>query len=106
MERALKKKLINSITDFGKGIIVGFLLSAIVFGVVVGIMVHRNKVKEIVEYAEKKEAIELLYQDYINRNPDEFFELPGVRGAADGAAADFERRRDEVLHRFRNRIAD
>ena len=106
MEGALKIKLINSITDFGKGIIAGFLLSAIVFGFVVGFMVHRNKVKEIVEYAERQEAIELLREDYSNRNPVEFFEVPGVRGAADDAIDEFQRRMDEALHRFRNRLAD
>ena len=106
MERTLNIKLINNITDFGKGIIAGFLLSVIVFGFVVGFMVHRNKVKEIIEYAERQEAIEQLREDYGNRDPYEFFEIPGVRGSADGAAAEFERKRDEALYRFRNRLVD
>jgi len=102
----LKLKLIDSITDFGKGIIAGFLLSAIVFGFVVGFMVHRVKVKEIAEYAEKQVELQALQEDIVNRDSVEFFEIPGVRGAADSAAAEFERKRDEILFRFRNRIAD
>ena len=100
------KKLCNCLTDFGKGIIAGFLLSAIVFGVAVGVMVHRMKVKEIVEYAERQQVIEQLREDYVNRDPLEFLEDPGVRGAADDAIDDFQRRIDEALHRFRNRLVD
>jgi len=99
-------KLLDCITDFGKGVLVGFLLSAIVFGLVVGVVVHRMKVKEIVEYAERQQVIEQLREDYVNRDPLEFLEDPGIRGAADGAAADFERRRDEILQRFRSGLAD
>ena len=100
------KKLCNCLTDFGKGMIAGFLVAAIVFGVVVGLVAHRQKGKEIVEYAERQTIIEQLREDYGNRDPYEFLEDPGVRGAADGAAADFERRRDEALLRFRNRLTD
>ena len=100
-------RLFNFITDFCKGIILGFLLSAVLFGVVVGVILHRMKVKEVVEYVERQEAIEILREDYAARDPFEFLEtVPGVRRAADGAAADFERRRDEIIYRFRNRLAD
>ena len=100
-------KLLDCITDFGKGIIAGFLLSFIVFGFVVGFMAHRAKAKEIVEYAERQIEIQELLEDYSNRDFVEFLEtIPDVRTAADGAIADFERRRDEILERFRSRIAD
>ena len=102
----MRIKLIDCITDFGKGIIVGFLLSAIVFGIVVGIMLHRQKVKEITDYAEKQMELLEMQEDIINRDPVEFLEIPGVRGAADNAAAEFERKRDEVLQQFRDRLAD
>ena len=100
------KKLCNCLTDFGKGIIAGFIVSAVLFGIAAGVMVHRQRVKEIAEYAERQQLIELLREDYVNRDPLEFLEDPGVRRAADGAAADFERRRDEALQRFRDRLAD
>ena len=99
-------KICNCLTDFGKGIIAGFLLSAILFGVVIGLMLHHAKVQEIVENAERQQIIETMREDYINRDPIEFLEVPGVRGAVDGAAADFERRRDEVIQRFRDRLTD
>ena len=102
----MKLKFLNCITDFGKGILAGFFMSAIVFGFMVGFMVHRMKVKEIVEYAERQQVIEQMREDYVNRDPLEFLEDPGVRRAADGAAADFERRRDEILQRFRSGLAD
>ena len=102
----MKNNFIQSFTDFGKGFIAGVIISAIVFGLVVGFIVHRTKVKELIEYAERQEAFEQLREDYVNRDPHEFFEIPGVRGSADGAAAEFERKRDGALERFRNRLVD
>jgi len=86
--------------------VAGLLISSLVFGVVIGFMVAHNKNKELVVYAEKQQAVEALRDDYVSRDSFEFFEYAGVRGAADDSFADFERRRDEVLQRFRNRIID
>jgi hypothetical protein len=88
------------------GVIAGFLLAAIIFGLVAGLVYFRNRDKEIIEYEERQIEIEILREDYINRDPYEFLEVPGVRGAADDAIAEFERKRDEILQRFRNRLAD
>ena len=96
----------GKLTDFAKGIIIGFCIGIIIVGIVAGLINRHRKDKELIEYAKKQEAIEELREDYINRDPAEFLEIPGVRGAADNAADDFERKRDEILHRFRNRIAD
>ena len=94
-------------TDFAKGIIAGAVGSAIIFGVVTAFHFSTKRDKELIEYVERQQAIEVLREDYINRDPYEFFDdIPGVRGAADGAAAEFERRRDEILQQFRNRLAD
>ena len=102
----MKIRFIDRVTDFGKGVLAGFLLAAILFGVVVGVILHRQKVKEITENAERQIELLELQEDVINRDPVEFLEIPGVRGAADNAAVEFERRRDEILHGFRNRLAD
>ena len=102
----MKIKLIDKVTDFGKGILVGFLLSTIIFGVVVGVMLHRIKIKEIVEYVELQQEIEALREDVINLTTDELLDLPDIRGAADGAIADFIRKRDEALQRLRDRTTD
>ena len=102
----MKIRFIDRVTDFGKGVLAGFLLAAILFGVVVGMILHRQKVKEIMEYVELQQEIEALREDVINLTTDELLDLPDIRGAADGAIEDFIRKRDEVLQRFRDRFAD
>ena len=93
----------NKLTDFGKGFILGALLAITVFGVIAGLTYINRRDKELIEYAEKQIEVEKLREDYRNRDPDEFLdEIPGVRRAADGAAAEFERKRDEILERFRS----
>ena len=99
MARALKTFLV--------GYIAGFVTAAILFGIVAGFIYARSRDKELVEYAEKQIEIEALREDYGNRDPLEFLDtVPGVRGAADGAAGDFDRKLNEILQRFRNRLAD
>ena len=100
------KKFVISVTDFWLGIILGALFVIIVFSVALGIIYFKEKNKEITEYAEKRIEVEKLREDYSHRAPDDFFEIPDVRRAKDGAAAEFERKRDEALQRFRNRIPD
>jgi hypothetical protein len=98
---------VDKISDFWKGVIAGFVLAAIIFGCVAAVWYNRNKNRELIEYAEKQIEIEALREDYSNRDPVEFLDnFPGVRGAADGAAAEFERKRDEALQRFRTGLAD
>ena len=97
----------GKLTDFAKGIIIGLCIGIIVVGLVAGLLNRHRKDKELIEYAKKQEAIETLRTDYVSRDPYEFLDaIPGVRGAADGAAADFEQRRDEAVQRFRNRLTD
>ena len=99
------------LSDFGLGFLAGVLFAGIIFSVVAGFWYSRNREREIVnhvlEYAEKQIEIEALREDYQQRDAVEFLDdIPGVRGAADRAAAEFDRKRDEALQRFRNRIAD
>jgi hypothetical protein len=94
------------ITDFAKGIIAGFALAVIIAGVVAGLVYFHNRDKELIEYAERQIEIEKMREDIINRDVDEFLEMPDVRRSADGAAAEFERKRDEALQRFRSRNID
>jgi hypothetical protein len=92
--------------NFWIGVIAGFMLAAIIFGLVAGLVYFRNRDKELIEYVERQIEIEALREDVINRDPVEFFEIPGVRRSTDDAIAEFERKRDEILQQFRNRIAD
>ena len=92
---------------FWRGFLAGAVVACVLVGGIFGVMVFNNRDKGILEYAEKQKAIETLREDYGNRDPYEFIDaVPGVRGSADGAIADFERRRNEAVQRFRNRLAD
>jgi hypothetical protein len=95
----------NYLTDFAKGIIVGALVAILICGIIAGLMYLNKRDKEIVEYAEKQIELQELREDIINRDPVDFLENPDVRRAADGAAAEFDRKRDEIVERFRNRLS-
>ena len=94
------------LTDFAKGIIICFCAGIIVVGLAAGLLNRHKKDKELIQYVEKQIEIEALREDIVNRDPVEFLEVPDVRRAADGAAAEFDRKRDEILERFRNRSID
>ncbi len=96
----------NKLTDFWQGVIAGVIATAIIFSFVIWIVISNYKNKEILEYAEKQIEVEKLREDYSGRPSDDFLEIPDVRRAADGASAEFERKRDEALQRFRSRITD
>jgi hypothetical protein len=91
------------LTDFGIGFIAGFIFAAIIFGIVAGVLHTRNKNRELIEYVELQQEIEALREDVINLTSDELLDLSGIRDAADGAAAEFIRKRDEALQRLRDR---
>ena len=94
------------ISAFWRGVIAGVIASAIIVGVGLW-LIHLNKRdRRLIEYAERQMEIELLREDIINRDPDEFLEVPDVRRAADGATAEFDRKRDEALQRFRSGYFD
>jgi hypothetical protein len=94
-------------TDFAKGIIAGVIASVIVVGIITVTGFFHRRDKEVLEYVETQNAIQSLREDYRNRDPYEFLdEVPGVRGAADNADAEFRRKRDEALQRIRDRHAD
>ena len=99
-------KIVDKFTDFGKGIIAGFLIAAIVFGFVAGFIIRHYRDKEIIRYVEKQIEIQELLEDYVSRDPVEFLDVPGVWGAVDGATSDFLRKRDEALQRLRDRLTD
>jgi hypothetical protein len=101
VEGALGMK--NILTDFAKGVIIGFCFGIIIVGLAVGFINHRKNDRELIEYAEKQIEIQELREDIVNRDPVEFLEDPGVRGAADGAAIEFDRKLDEILRAFRQR---
>ena len=82
----------NNLTGFAKGVIAGFVVSAVIFSAIFAFRFLDKRDRELIEYAEKQIEIEALREDYVNRDPVEFMELPGVRGGADNAINDFERK--------------
>jgi len=110
MEQKAEDTRVGKLTDFGKGIVIGFCCGILIVGVIAGLISRHKKDREqfnyAKEYVEKQKAIDTLREDYSSRDALEFIdELPGVRGAADGAAADFTRKRDEAVQRFRNGLS-
>ncbi|MDR0322948.1 MAG: hypothetical protein LBI12_00705 [Treponema sp.] len=97
----------SKLTDFARGIIAGVLLSVFIFGVIFLFRFLNKSDKELIEYAEKIQAIEQSREDYSNTDAIEFIDtIPDVRRAADGAADEFIRKRDKALQRFRSRHID
>jgi Tfp pilus assembly protein PilO len=96
----------KKLTDFSIGLIIGFVVCVIIMSLVLALVVSYYRNKEQVEYAERIQEVEMLREDYLSRDSDEYLELPHIRGAADRAASDFDRRRDELLHKFRSELAD
>ena len=96
----------DRLPDLNKGLIIGFCLGIIFYGLLT-ILSNRygnertNGSRELIEYADKQMGIETLRSDYLNRDSSDLLEIPGVRRAADDAAAGFDKKRDEVLQRLR-----
>jgi hypothetical protein len=100
------KEYMDMIADFWKGVITGLCIGLIITGATAAMIRRHYKDKELFDYAEKQREVQMLREDYLNRGADEFLADPGVRGAVDSAIGGFEQRRDELLQRFRRRIAD
>ena len=92
--------------DFTRGIFVGSSVVAIIAGVIFWVLYSHNRDKELIEYAERQVEIEALREDYSNRDPVEFLEVPGVGDALRDAQSEFDRKRDEALFRFRSGLVD
>jgi anionic cell wall polymer biosynthesis LytR-Cps2A-Psr (LCP) family protein len=93
--------------DFWKGFIAGAAALVIIVGIIAGLVYLHYRDRETLEYAEKQQEIEAVKEDYSNRDPIEYLEdIPDVRTAADGAAAEFDRERDAAVQRFRSQHVD
>jgi hypothetical protein len=56
--------------------------------------------RKIYEYMEAQHERQAMQEDIGNRPLNEFLEDPGIRGAADNAAGEFRRKRDEAIQRM------
>jgi hypothetical protein len=93
--------------SFLKGIITGAAGMLLLVVLVLVFRFFHERDKKIYEYMEAQREIEVLQEDIGNRDPYEFLDgVPGVRGAADNAADEFRRKRDEAIQRIRGGHAD
>jgi hypothetical protein len=93
-------------SDFWKGISVGIVITFFLVVLVLVFRFFQERDRKIFEYMEAQNEIQTMQEDIGNRPLGEFLDDPGVRGAVDNAAGEFQRKRDDLLHRFRGRHAD
>jgi hypothetical protein len=92
--------------NFWKGVIAG-AGAVLALGLAIGAArFFREKDRRIYEYLEAEYELQDMWEDVGNRPPAEFLDDPGIRGAADNAAADFQRKRDEAIQRIRGGYSD
>ena len=96
----------RTVKNFWIGFIAGLVSALLVFTIIAGLRYLNKRDKELIEYVQQQMQIEEMREDIINSDTADFLEIPDVRRAADGAAAEFDRKRDEAVQRFRSRYAD
>jgi hypothetical protein len=96
----------GNMNSFLKGIITGAAGMLVLVLLVLAFRFFHNRDRKILEYMEAQNELQVMQEDIGNRLPDEFLEDPGVRGAANNAAGEFQRKRDEAIQRIRGGHAD
>jgi hypothetical protein len=86
--------------SFGKGVLIG---AAVMLGLCLLVVAafdgaDHNRDAQLLQ--EEKDEAEQMLEEYSTRDPYEFLEVPGVRGAADGARDEYYRRIGEILQRY------
>jgi hypothetical protein len=94
------------VKEFLKGVITGAAGMLVLALVVLAFRFLYNRDRKAIEYMEAQSEIQAMREDIGNRPSDEFLEDPGIRGAADNAADEFRRKRDEAIQRIRGGHAD
>jgi hypothetical protein len=92
---------------FWKGVITGAAGMLVLVLIILAFQFFHERDRKIFEAMERQHEIEAMQEDIGNRDPYEFLDrVPGVRGAADNAAGEFQRKRDEAVQRIRGGQAD
>jgi hypothetical protein len=87
---------------FWKGVIAGAVFVLALVSLVTAFRFFwERRDRKIFEAMEAQHEIELLQEDIGSRPADEFLEDTAIRGAADDAAGEFRRKRDEAIQRIR-----
>ncbi|GHV63911.1 hypothetical protein AGMMS49587_15200 [Spirochaetia bacterium] len=93
-------------SSFWKGVITGAGIMLALVLVVTAFRFFHERDRKIFEAMERQNEIQEIREDYSGRDPYEFLDTPGVRGAADSATEEFNRKRDEAVQRIRGGHAD
>jgi hypothetical protein len=92
--------------SFIKGVVTGTGVTLLILFLIFAALDADRYNREAILLQEQQNELQELYKDYSNRDPYEFLDTPGVRGAADGANEEFIRKRDEALYRIRGGHTD
>jgi hypothetical protein len=93
-------------SNFWKGTITGAAGMLVLVLLVLAFRFFHHRDRKIFEYMEAQHELQTMQEDVGNRPANDFLEDPGVRGAADSAADEFRRKRDEAVQRIRGGHAD
>jgi hypothetical protein len=85
---------------FWKGVITGAGFMLVLVLIISAFWFFHERDRKLYEAMELQNEIQELREDYSNRDPYEFLNDPGVRGAADDARDGFYRKLDEILQRY------
>ena len=91
---------------FWKGVMAGAVFVLALVLLVTAFRFFWERDRKIFEAMEARREIEALQKDIGSRSADEFLEDTAIRGAADDAAGEFRRKRDEAVQRIRGGYAD
>jgi hypothetical protein len=91
---------------FWWGVVTGAAIVLLLGLLVTAFRFFGERDRKIFEAMEAQHEIELLQEDIGSRSADEFLEDTAIRGAADDAAGEFRRKRDEAIQRIRGGHAD
>jgi hypothetical protein len=90
-------------SSFAKGVIAGAGIMLALAATVTAFRFFHERDQKLIEYMEAQNEIQAIEEDYRYRDPYEFLEIPGVRGAADSASEEFNRKRNEAVRAIRQR---
>jgi flagellar biosynthesis/type III secretory pathway M-ring protein FliF/YscJ len=93
-------------SSFLKGIVAGAAGMLALVIVALALRFFHERDRKLYEQMEAQNEMRIMREDINNRPADEFLEDAGVRGAADTAADEFRRKRDEAAQRIRGGRAD
>jgi hypothetical protein len=86
---------------FWKGMITGAGLMLALVLVILAFRFFQERDRKIFETLELRHEIEDLREDYHHRDPSDFLDTPGVRGAIDNGVEQYRKQQDEILQRRR-----